>query len=189
MIKKYSFLLNTVIIVMMAAAIVISPYLFFEWQEKKLFRTEVDLSMEPFSIGKIEHIQLNLEDRRTMILENNTDIERIELKTGNKYSLYEARKQCFKELCKLPILEMDVYGPIQKEINLTPSLVVNSRTPAYSMIVWRGSLKIKDVPYQIVLDEESGKLLSIQIADDFDSDDKHLQEALQEQWEEYFYNQ
>ena len=189
MIKKYSFFWNAVFVIMVAAGIVISPYIYFQWQEEKLLNTETEIPMEILDFEKIEHIQLSLEERRNMALEDNTDIERITLKTGNKYSLYEARKQCFNELSKLPILEMGIYSPPKKEIDIVPSLIVDSRSPAYSIIIWSGSLRINKIHYQIVLDEESGKLLSIQIANDNNSGNSQLQETLQEEWAKYFYNQ
>lgn len=172
---------DIILVIAIAGTVATSPYLYFEYQERELLNTVKETPIEVLKLEYNNQEELNMEQRREMINKENKDIEKISLKTGDVYSLYEARKQCYRELRKIPILQMDLYGPLQKEIEISPQLMVDSKIPAYSMIIWSGSLTIKDVLYEVVLDEESGKLLRIQAAN------KQLQRSLQNEWKIYFY--
>lgn len=178
---------NIMLVTLIAAAIIFLPSFYFNLQERKILDTEKEVPVKALKLEKNAQAVLSLEQRRELAGAEKSGIERISLKTGDVYSLYEARKQCYRELLKLPVLKMDLYSPPQKEIDLTPSLLVDSENPAYSIIVWSGSLKINKIIYQVVLDEGSGKLLSIQPADEDSAEYKALREELKEQWKKYFY--
>ncbi|SHO42968.1 hypothetical protein [Anaerocolumna xylanovorans] len=174
-------------VIVVTGIITVVPYIYFQLQEGHLLGMKPEIPVDTVEIQKSNAEQLNLEQRRDMIRTGEADVERISLKTGNAYSLYEARKQCYRELCKIPALKMDIDGPVQREIDISPQLLVNAKVPSYSMIIWSGSLEIKDIPYKIVLDEDSGKLLSIQIADENIKEYEKLQEVFEKELEEYFY--
>ncbi len=80
---------------------------------------------------------MKLSDKLAMLRVEAKDVEQVELKMGEKFSLYEARKQCFNEMCKIPVLEIDVYGPVREEINIAPKLFIDTETPSYTMIAWQ----------------------------------------------------
>lgn len=176
-----------VVVLMACIAVILSlPTVYFRYQEQQLLNYQGEIPVETIEIEKNTQGQLTIEQRRELVIGEDKEIESIKLKTGNKYSLYEARRKCFKELSKLPVLEMDLYGPTQKEINILPRLIIDPVTPAYSMIIWEGSVEIKEHIYDFIFDEESGKLLNIKSAETKTAKD-NLQETLKEQWEKYFY--
>ena len=78
-------------------------------------------------------------------------------------------------------MEITTYGAILREIDITPYLLIDSETPSSSMLIWKGSLTIKDIKYQITLEEESGKILFVQPVGEKD-------EILEMQWEKYLKN-
>lgn len=179
---------DIIVVIAIAGTVVTSPYIYFEYQEREMLNTVKEIPIEVLKLEYNNQEELDLEQRREMIYKEDKDIEKITLHTGDVYSLYEARKQCYRELREIPILEMDLYGPLQKEIEISPQLIVDSKIPAYSMIIWSGTLTIKDVLYEIILDEESGKLLHIQAADDNAAENRQLQESLENEWKIYFYD-
>lgn len=188
--KVLNGIMGIVGIIVVAGVIIVSPSLYFQLQEKELLNREKELPIEVLKLEKNKQEELNLEQRREMVYKEEKDVEMISLKTGDRYSLYEARRQCYRELRKIPVLKMDLYGPVQKEIDISPVLMVDAKIPAYSLIIWRGSLTIKDVRYEVVLDEESGKLLGIHGTDEAAAGDGEvkLQETLEKEWEKYFYH-
>lgn len=174
-------------VIAVTGIIIFVPYIYFQLQEEHLLGVKPEIQVDKVEVQKNNTEQLSLEQRRDMIRAGEADVESISLKMGDRYSLYEARKQCYRELCKIPVLKMDIYGPAQREIDISPQLLVNAKIPSYSMIIWSGSLKINNILYKIVLDEGSGKLLSIQMADENAGEHKKLKEAFEKEWEEYFY--
>lgn len=186
---KYSLkiLLNIGTVFIISILIIVLPTIYFKIQEKQLLNIKNEISIDVVTIEKTKSGLLDMYKRLEMIHSQNNAIESITLKTGDKYSLYEARKQCYKELCKIPVLEMDIYGPAQRDINIIPKLIIDSVTPAYSIIIWSGTLEINEINYNIILDEESGKLLYIQREYPSQWESAILDEKLKEQWEKYFY--
>ncbi len=161
-------------VTVLALAILIFPYLYFQYQDRKLLS-------ETKQMDKIENNTLTLEEKMKLLTDGNANLKLIELKTGDRFSLYEARRQCFRELSKIPVLEITIYGPILREIDITPYLLIDSETPSSSMLIWKGSLTIKDIKYQITMEEESGKILFVQPVGEKD-------EVLEMQWEKYLKN-
>ncbi len=168
-------------VTVLALAILIFPYLYFQYQERKLLSETKEMDMNVFQMDKIENNTLTLEEKMKLLTDGNANLKLIELKTGDRYSLYEARRQCFRELSKIPVLEITIYGPILREIDITPYLLIDSETPSYSMLIWKGSLTIKDIEYQITMEEESGKILFVQPVGE-------KNEILDMQWEKYLKN-
>lgn len=162
----------------MALSILMFPYFYFQFQDRKLLGEEKEIQMKDIHLQRLDNKTLDLEEKVKMVTENIANLKKIDLKTGDRYSLYEARRQCFRELEKLPALEMNMYGPVLGEINITPELLIDPETPATSILIWKGSFAIKGVKYQIILEEESGKILFIQ--PEGESDD-----VLEAQWRKY----
>lgn len=186
--SKLKVLKDILIVIMIGGVVVVSPYAYFQLQERQLLHTETEIPIKTIKIEKNSQGELSMEQRREMIYREDEDIEKISLKTGDVYSLYEARRQCYRELCKISVLEMDIYGPPQKDIEIFPQLIVDSKTPAYSMIIWKGTFKIKNILYEIVLEEESGKLLSVHMVDEDTAGYIRLKEDLEKELEVYFYD-
>ncbi|ADL02882.1 hypothetical protein [Lacrimispora saccharolytica] len=176
--RKFNYGLYITKITVFAFGILFFPYFYFQYQDRKLLSEISELEMNVFHMDRVETNSFTLEEKLMMITESNAELMHIELKTGDRYSLYEARRQCFRELCKIPVLEASIYGPILSEINITPYLFLDSETPSSSMLIWKGFLTIKDMKYQVALEEESGKLLLIQPVGKEDA-------ALNIQWKEY----
>ncbi len=172
-------------LVMTFFMVFIMPYLIFLIQDAKLIDKIKHIKITPISVSLENNSELKLKDKLNLIEGGTNDIERVELKMGEVYSLYEARKQCFDELCKIPMLQMDTYGPIRDEINITPTLFINTSTPSHTMIAWTGLVTIKDVTYNIALDEKSEKLILLQIVNVDAAQEKELQDALDIEWKNY----
>lgn len=168
-------------VTVLALVILIFPYLYFQYQDRKLLSETKEMDMNVFQMDKVENNTLTLEEKMKLLTDGNANLKLIELKTGDRYSLYEARRQCFRELSKIPVLEITTYGPILREIDITPYLLIDSETPSSSMLIWKGSLTIKDIKYQITLEEESGKILFVQPVGEKD-------ETLEMQWGKYLKN-
>lgn len=162
----------------LAFGILILPHFYFQYEDQRLFREIKEMDMNVFQMDRMNRNALTTEEKRALLSDGNVNLRHIELKTGDRYSLYEARRQCFRELCKIPVLEVSIYGPILNEIDITPCLLIDPETPSISMITWKGFLTIKDIKYQITLEEESGKVLSIQPVGKVD-------DVLNMQWERY----
>jgi hypothetical protein len=60
---------------------------------------------------------------------------------------------------------MDLYGPSKDEIDISPILYIDTRTPSYAVVVWSGTVTIKGITFQIALEEENGKLIQFQYSD------------------------
>ncbi|MDF2803075.1 MAG: hypothetical protein K0S61_2978 [Anaerocolumna sp.] len=97
----------------------------------------------------------------------------------------EAIKISFKELSKISMLKMDIYGPSNRGIKVVPYMIIDSETPVYSLIVWQGTLEINKIIYDIILDEESGKIIQLKVSDTNQTD---LQDKLNEEWKRYFFD-
>lgn len=165
----------------LAFGILIFPYFYFQYEDRKLFRETKEMDMDVFQIDRVENNVLTLEEKLKLLADSNGDLKLTQLKTGDRYSLYEARRQCFRELCKIPVLEASLYGPILSEIEITPYLLIDPETPSSTMLIWKGVITIKDMKYQITLEEKSGKLLLIQPIGKED-------DVLNMQWEKYLKN-
>lgn len=146
-----------------------------------MFDKEKEISISAVDVKENEPLDLSIEDK-IAILNSDKDVERVALKTGDIYSLYEARKQCFTELSKIPSLKIDLYGPTYEEIKLQPYLLINAKTPSQTMLVWIGEVMIKEVSYHVVLDEGTGKIIKIEIQK---SKDEAFETRLNMEWEQY----
>ncbi|MDD3173497.1 MAG: hypothetical protein PHF63_07530 [Herbinix sp.] len=165
--------------------IFILPYMYFLLQDRKFINIVKQMKITPVTVSGVGDIDMKLSDKLDLIGADDKDVEQVDLKMGEIFSLYEARKQCVKELCKIPVLEMDIYGPIRDEINITPKLFIDTRTPSYSMIAWTGTVTIKDITYWVALDERSKKLISIQVTEGNEELKKGIQKQLANEWKEY----
>jgi len=170
--RTFNYVLYLTRVTVLALAILIFPYLYFQYQDRKLLSETKEMDMNVFQMDKVENNTLTLEEKMMLLTDGNANLKLIELKTGDRFSLYEARRQCFRELSKIPVLEITIYGPY---------LLIDSETPSSSMLIWKGSLTIKDIKYQITMEEESGKILFVQPVGEKD-------EVLEMQWEKYLKN-
>jgi hypothetical protein len=162
------------------------PQLFYWKQNKKIIENiqKVDTDFNWTGFHGIQS-DMGINEKKEMLQENKDSIVSVSLETGNLYSLYEARKRSFNEMCKIPMINMDINGPTKDEIDLEPILYIDGETPSQTMIVWSGSVLVKDITYSIILEEESGKILDIRAGEL----GKDLQKLLQEELDEYFYDQ
>ena len=176
--RMFNYVLYITKIGILAFGILIFPYFYFQYEDRKLFHEIKEMDMTVFKMDRVENDALTLEEKLKLLADGNADLKHTELKTGDRYSLYEARRQSFRELCKIPVLEASLYGPLLNEIDITPYLLIDSETPSSSMLIWKGFLTIDDIKYQITLEEESGKLLFIQPIGKED-------DVLKMQWEKY----
>ncbi len=172
-------------LVMTFFMVFIMPYLIFLIQDAKLINKIKHTKITPISVSSEANDELELKDKLNLIEGGTNEIERVELKMGEVYSLYEARKQCFDELCKIPVLQMDTYGPIRDEIDIAPTLFINTGTPSHTMIAWTGSVTIKEVTYNIALDEKSEKLILLQVVKVDEAQRNELQAAIETDWKNY----
>ena len=146
-----------------------------------MFNKDKEMNIDAVNVKKDESLNLSIEEK-IAIINSDKEVERVALKTGDIYSLYEARKQCFTELRNIPSLKIDLYGPTYDGIKLQPYLLINADTPSETMLVWIGEVMIKEVSYHVVLDEGTGKIIKIEIPKSKDEDFKN---KLNQEWETY----
>jgi hypothetical protein len=160
---------------------------FFYWKQNKKIIENIQKVDTDFNWTGFHGIQsdMSMNEKKEMLQQKKESIATVNLETGKMYSLYEARKRSFNEMCKIPMVEMDIFGPTKDEISIEPILYIDGETPSKTMIVWRGSVLVKDITYSIILEEESGKILDIR-AEELEIE---LQKLLQDEWDEYFYDQ
>lgn len=175
------YLFGGVVTVSIVLVFMIFSHIYFSFKDKKTLSNEKSIDITAVDIKDSDLLLMTIEEKINM-LNSNMDIESVSLETGDTYSLYEARKQCFKELSKLSSLEMDIYGPVYQEIDIRPYLLINAKTPSQTMLVWSGNVKIKDISYNVVLEEESGKLIKLE-SDEWNNN--KFKESVQKEWENY----
>lgn len=170
--------------VLMIFAITFIPYLAALLQDQNLINKQISLPEAPLAITtEAKDTGMSLADKVNMVNTPGEGVRMVELKMGKEFSLYEARKECQEQLGKLPRLKTDLYGPVREEINIRPILYIDIDTPAYTMVVWTGEVQIKGAAYQIKLEEESRKLLSVTCIDGEQSG--NIAKDLEEEWNKY----
>ena len=170
----------------MLLLVVVIPQLYFNILDRKIINVETQLPIEVINVNNAEpEIKLSLQDEIDMLNDSSGYIDRIDLKMGNTFSLYEARKQCYKELCKISVLEMDLYGPNMDEIEINPKLYIDTRTPSYAAVIWTGTVTIKGITFQIALEEENGKVIQLQYYDGHLSNVGQTKVQYEEAWKAY----
>ncbi len=178
------FTLNVFLITIIVLFVMKIPQIIYWKQDKNILenvqRLEIDTNWISF---RGTRINMTDEEKIEMIEKKEDSIITVSLETGNMYSLYEARKRCFDEMNKIPVIEMDIYGPVKDEINIEPILYINGKSPSQSMIVWSGTVEVKNITYSVMLEEESGKILAIK----GDGLDNNFNETLIKEWKEYMY--
>jgi hypothetical protein len=183
---RWRSLLYGSVIVAMLLLVVVIPEMYFAILDRKIINVETQLPVEVMSMNHMgSEIDLSLQGEIDMLNDSSGNIDRINLKMGNTFSLYEARKQCFKELCKIPILEMDLYGPSKDEIDINPKLYIDTRTPSYAVVVWTGTVTIKGITFLIALEEENGKIIQLQYYDGNQGDIEQTKIQYEEAWKAY----
>lgn len=178
--RIFRYFIGSSIALLFALIAVITPRIFFRIQDGEIIGKEKKKSvvLEKNSYSKEDYGV----DEKIDMLNDISSIEYVLLDAGSTFSLYEARLQCFRELCKIPSLKMDVHGPVKEDIDIKPYLMINIKVPSQTCILWKGELIIDKVIYTIVMDEESGKIIKLD-SDSF-SNTKTNKKILEE-WKEY----
>lgn len=179
--RIFRYCLGSIIALLFALIVVITPRFFFRIQDEEIIGNEKSKKVQMVEKTTSYQEDYGIEEKVNMLSEG-SNIEYVLLDTGNSYSLYEARLQCFRELCKISSLEMDVHGPVKEEIDVKPYLVINIKVPSLTFILWKGEVVIDKVKYIIVLDEESGKIIDLE-SDSFSKTDTNMK--IIEEWKEY----
>lgn len=186
MIKKWKYIFLLMVTAFILCIIVLIPSLLNLLQDAKILNVEKVIAIEPVQLNSgDQRASMSLSDKIALIVGTKDDFKCIDLKMGDRYSLYEARMQCFKELSRIPALQMDLYGPIKDEINVLPKLYIDVKSPTYTMIVWKGTITINKVIYQITLDEESNKIIYIKCVDRKDDKKDKLLKQIDKDWQDY----
>ena len=160
------------------------PYLAALLQDRNLINRQVSLPEAPLAIvTEAKDIGMSLTDKVNMAKAPGEGVRMVELKMGKEFSLYEARKECQEQLRELPVLKMDLYGPVREDIHVRPVLYIDIDTPAYTMVVWTGEIEIEGAAYEIKLEEESRRLLSVTCIDGDQSGD--IARDLEVEWNKY----
>lgn len=175
------YILGGIVTLLIVLILMLFSSLFFYLQDKQMLEKEKTIEIAGVDVKDSDLLLMTIDEKINM-LNPDRNTESVKLKTGDIYSLYEARKQCFKELSKIPSLEIELYGPIYEEIDVRPYLIINSEIPSQTMLVWMGQLKIKDVSYYVVLDEESGKLIKLE-SDEWNNNE--FKKTVLKEWKNY----
>jgi hypothetical protein len=182
MMKEFiKYLLGGAITILLVLIIMLIPPSFFLIKDNNIVDRGKEVIIEPVDVQGDNILSMTMKEKADMVNEAE-NIETVQLKTGDVYSLYEARLQSFRELCKIPSLEADIYGPVKDEIEIQPFLIIDAKSPSRKMIVWKGRLTIKGAEYKIVLDEETGKILNIESPE---WKNKELIDKVLKEWEKY----
>lgn len=179
------YLLGGAITILLVLVILLIPPSFFRINDNHLVDKSKKVKIEPVDVQGANILSMTIKEKADMV-NKEENIESVQLDTGDIYSLYEARQQSFKELCKIPSLEMDLYGPLKEDIEIQPFLMIDAKTPSRKMIVWIGSFDVKDAKYNIILDEETGKIINIESSV---LERNELMEVVKEEWEKYISNE
>lgn len=183
--KQIQTILKRGLVIGLVLVLLFFPNGYFYLKDCKFVGKENSISVEPVNMQTFAVGQVSLEEKIQMI-HSTQQVTSIELEAGELYSLHEARMQSYRELCEIPMLNMSISGPLKDDIKIKPYLVINPQEPSMTMIVWEGRLAINEVLYEIVLEEESGKLLKIEAMNLPDSKQgNQFGEKLQEEWKEY----
>jgi hypothetical protein len=177
--------INVTLITIIVIGIMKIPQAIYWKQDKDILDNIQTVEIESNWVGfRGTQSSMNINEKVQMLEQKDDNILKVTLETGNMYSLYEARKRTFDEMSKIPIIEMDVYGPVKDEIKIEPILYINGKAPSKTMIVWSGTVLVNKITYSVMLEEESGKILAIK----GDGLDKSLHDALQQEWREYLHD-
>lgn len=179
------YLLGGAITILLVLIMMLIPPSFFKIKDNNIIDKGVKVEIEPVNVQGADIFSMTIKEKTDMV-NKEEDIESVQLETGDNYSLYEARLQSFRELCKIPSLEMDVYGPLKDDIKIQPLLMIDANTPSKKMIVWKGELTIKKTAYNIILDEESGKIIKIESSE---WESSELFDKVIKEWEKYMKNE
>lgn len=157
------------------------PFIMSTIRDNGILDKEIQVKDIPIEVevhGK--ETDLSLDEKINMAWGNN-NIEKVGLKMGRLFSLYEARKVCHDELTKM-LSGLEEFVPTKENIDLTPELFIDTDMPSDTMVIWRGLIKIDKDIYQIMLEEESEKIVFIQSIGG-SSEDKKVMVS----WKEYIY--
>ena len=183
---EWRYLLYGSVILGMLVLVVLIPEVYFNILDKKIINVESQLPIEVINVNSTEAATtMSLQEEIALFQDTSGNVDRIDLKMGNTFSLYEARKQCFKELCKISSLEMDLYGPGKDEIDINPKLFIDTRTPSYAVVIWTGTVTIRDITFQIALEEGSGRLIQFQYYNGNQGDMSQMINQYKEDWKTY----
>lgn len=175
------YLLGGAITIFLVLVIMLIPPSFFRISDNKVVNKGKKVQIESVDVQGANILSMTIKEKADMV-NKEEDIESVQLETGDIYSLYEARLQSLRELCKIPSLEADLYGPVKDEIDIGPFLMIDAKTPSRKMIVWKGKLTIKDAEYEIILDEETGKIIKIESSE---WESRELIDNVLKEWEKY----
>lgn len=179
--RIFRYIVGSSVALLFALITVITPRIFFRIQDEEIIGDEKKKSVVLEDKNSYNQVEYGVEEKIDM-LSDDSNLEYVLLDTGSTFSLYEARLQCFRELCKIPSLEMDVYGPVKEEIDVKPYLLIPVKVPSRTFILWKGKLVIDKVTYTIVLDEESGKIIKLE-SNSFDNVESN--NKIIEEWKKY----
>lgn len=186
MMKEFiKYLLGGAITILLVLVILLIPPSFFRINDNQVVDKGKKVKIEPVDVQGANILSMTIKEKVDMV-NKEENIESVKLETGDVYSLYEARQQSFKELCKIPSLEMDIYGPLREDIGIQPFLMIDAKTPSRKMIVWIGSFTVKDAEYDIILDEETGKIIKIESSV---LESNELIDTVKEEWKKYISNE
>ena len=175
------YFIGSAIALLLALITVITPRIFFRIQDGEIIGNEKKKNVVMDDKELYNQEEYGIEEKMNM-LSDDSNMEYVLLDTGSSFSLYEARLQCFRELSKIPSLKMDLYGPVKEDIDIKPYLMIPVKVPSQTFVLWKGELEIDKVIYKIVLDEDSGKIISLD-SDTFSN--AKLNKKILEEWKEY----
>lgn len=175
------YFIGSAIALLLALITVITPRIFFRIQDGEIIGSEKKKNVVMDDKELYNQEEYGIEEKMNM-LSDDSNMEYVLLDTGSSFSLYEARLQCFRELSKIPSLKMDLYGPVKEDIDIKPYLMIPVKVPSQTFVLWKGELEIDKVIYKIVLDEDSGKIISLD-SDTFSN--AKLNKKILEEWKEY----
>ena len=175
------YFIGSAIALLLALITVITPRIFFRIQDGEIIGNEKKKNVVMDDKELYNQEEYGIEEKMNM-LSDDSNMEYVLLDTGSSFSLYEARLQCFRELSKIPSLKMDLYGPVKEDIDIKPYLMIPVKVPSQTFVLWKGELEIDKFIYKIVLDEDSGKIISLD-SDTFSN--AKLNKKILEEWKEY----
>lgn len=143
------------------------PFVTASLYDKSIIGKEVRIGDEPIEIKEKSKLpSLTLTEKIKMAW-NYANMERIYLKEGEILTYQDAFVLCRMEIMQLlsgrrdnSLVNIDVP-------DLRPVLYIDRAEPTNIMMVWTGLISINGVLYQILLDEESQKILFIQTIDEY----------------------
>ena len=130
---------------------------------------------------------VRLEEKVAYVADKSVTFVALKLQTGYLFSLYEARVSSYSELKKIEYLKINETNLSKDAITMSPYLFMDKRDPSKGFFAWKGTILVDGRGYEFWLDEESEKIVRIEmiIGNAVNNVFEGEKQKLRESWKKY----